>query len=164
VRADDASEENEPKIEFMLRGSYANLHVGMLGAGVEGTYMLTPHVGFGGTVEGFFVDNGADPQYSDPGTLSRGVHALGFVEGDLVKGAFTPYARFGIGVGQYERFQITTPGGTYREAQPEADFVAQAQLGVALRFGPVLARGSVSPSIYGKDALVVYAAALGGRF
>lgn len=163
-RTDDASKDDEPKIEVMLRASYANLHVGMLGAGVEGTYMLTPHLGFGGTVEGFVVDNGADPQYSEPGTLSRGVHALGFVEGDLFKGVFTPYARFGIGAGQYARFQLVGASGSYLEAQPEMDFVAQAQLGVALRLGPVLARGSVSPSIYGKDALVVYAVALGGRF
>lgn len=162
-KGSEASVEDEPKVEVMLRASYAALHVGLLGAGVEGAYMMNPHLGFGGTLEGFRVDNGADPQYSEPGTLNGGIHVLAFAEGDLLKGPFTPYARFGIGAGQYHRFQSTTPY-SYAETQPEADFVAQAQLGLALRLGPVLARASVSPSIFGKDALVVYGGALGGRF
>jgi hypothetical protein len=156
--------EDAPKVEVMARGSYANLHVGLMGVGIEGAYMRTPHVGFGGTLEAFYVDNGADPHYSASGTLSRGIHALGFVEGDLLKGSFTPYARLSIGAGQYERFQHPTLEGDYARPEPELDFVGQAQMGVALRLGPVLARASVSPSIYGKDALIVYGAALGGRF
>jgi hypothetical protein len=159
-----APKPNESKIEVMLRGSYAKQHVGLLQLGIEGTYMLNPHLGFGGTWEGFYVDNGADPQYSAPGTLSGGSHGLAFVEGDLLRGVFTPYARLGLGVGRYDRYYPTTPGGSYSDTQRETNFVGQATLGLALRLGPVLARVSAAPSLYGRDALMLYGVGIGGRF
>jgi hypothetical protein len=89
---------------------------------------------------------------------------LGFVEGDLLPGVFTPYARLGIGVGNYGRYRANTPGGSYSQPQAETDFVGQLALGVALRLGPVLARASASPSLYGKDGVVVYGLGIGARF
>lgn len=162
AQAEEASKT--PKVEVMVRAAYAPVQVGLLQAGIEGTYMLNPHLGFGGTLEAFRVDNGSDPQYSKPGTLDTGSHVLGFVEGDLLEGVFTPYARLGIGVGNYGRYQPTTPGGSYGQPQSETDFVGQFALGVALRLGPVLARASASPSLYGKDGVMVYGLGIGARF
>jgi hypothetical protein len=163
----DESQErakDKPKVEVLLRASYAKLHIGLLQLGIEGTYMLKPRLGFGATLEAFYVDNGADPQYSAPGTLEGGRHALAFVEGDLLKGVFTPYARAGLGVGLYDRYQPTDASSGYAQPEPETDFVGQLSLGVALRLGPVLARASASPSLYGNDAIIVYGLGLGGRF
>ena len=56
--------------EVAARATFADMKVGMLGVGVEGAYFLSPHFALGGTVEAFVVDNGADPNYSEPGTLS----------------------------------------------------------------------------------------------
>ena len=57
--------------EFLARAFYGTLHVGMLGIGIEGQYRALPHFGFGGAVDAFYVDNGADPYYSPDGTLDR---------------------------------------------------------------------------------------------
>lgn len=145
------------KIELLARAGYGQLSVGMLQVGVEGTYMLTPQLGFGAAVDAFYVDNGADPYYSEPGTLSRGYHGLAFVEGDLLKGWVTPYARLGLGAGNYTRFQH------YSTAE-QLDLVGQAAAGIALRGGPIVGRVWAAPSLYGKDFVMLYGAGIGVRF
>lgn len=155
---------DESKVELLARASLGMYRVGLLQLGLEGTYMLTPRFGFGATYEFFTVDNGADPQYSAAGTLSSGSHGMAFVEGDLLRGVFTPYARLGVGVGRYDRYRPTTPGDSYGSPRTETDFVGQVALGGALRLGPVLARVSAAPTLYGKDAVMVYGVGLGARF
>ena len=103
--AGEAAPSAESKVEVLARFSYAKLSVGMMGLGIEGAYARSPHYGFGVELGAFVVDNGADPRYSDPGTLHRGYHGVAFVEGDLLRGIVTPYARLGVGVGRYERWE-----------------------------------------------------------
>jgi len=145
------------KVEVLARAGYAPVNVGLLQVGIEGMYMLSPQLGVGGAVDAFVVDNGADPYYSPPGTLSNGFHVLGLVEGDLLKGWITPYARAGLGVGQYGRID-----GYQTESHTE--LAAQVAGGIALRGGPFLFRGWVAPSLYGSDFVVAFGAGLGGRF
>ncbi len=71
-----------------------------MGVGFEGAYFLPPHYGFGGAVSAFVVDNGADPYYSEDGTLDGGTAAFAFAEGDLLPGWVTPYARLSLGLGR----------------------------------------------------------------
>jgi hypothetical protein len=145
----------EPKVEILARGSFGTLGVGTLQLGLEGAYFPTPHFGFGATYEAFTVDT---LEYPDPGTLSSGAHGMAFAEGDLLKGFITPYARLGVGLGRYQRYR------GYALTPTETDFVGQVAVGLALRLGPVQARISAAPSLYGKDALMVYGAGLGARF
>jgi hypothetical protein len=79
----------------------------------------------------------------------------------LFKGFITPYARLGLGAGRYTRYQQAYFSG---HTEAELDFAGQAAAGLALRWGPVLARGWAAPSLYGKDFVMVYGAGLGGRF
>jgi len=114
-------------------------------------------LGFGAAVDVFAVDNGADPQYSEPGTLAHGGHFLGFVEGDLLKYWVTPYARLGLGLGSYDRIY-----GNLRESK--IGFAAQVAGGVAVRGGPFVLRGWLAPTLYGSDLVLVYGAGVGVRF
>jgi hypothetical protein len=148
--------EAPAKVDALLRAFYAPMSVGMMGVGLEAQYRPSPHYGFGGELDAFFVDNGADPYYSPNGTLSRGYHGLAFVEGDLLPGMLTPYVRLGLGLGRYTRFR------DYRDEQ-QLDFTAQVSAGGLLRVGPVVARLSAAPSLYGKDFAMTYAFALGAR-
>ena len=155
--AQDEPTATDSKMEILARASYAQVHVGLLQVGIEGMYMLRPRLGFGGVVEGFVVDNGADPHYSAPHTLSGGFHFLGLVEGDLLKGWVTPYARFGLGLGQYARIN-------YGRTESQTELAAHVAAGIALRGGPFLFRGWLAPSLYGGDFVLAYGAGLGARF
>jgi hypothetical protein len=159
--AGEAAPPPEGKVEVSARISYAKLSVGMKGVGLEGAYARSPHYGFGVELGVFVVDNGADPRFSDPGTLHRGYHGVAFVEGDLLSGVVTPYARLGVGVGRYERYEDYA---VYREETPaRINFVGQVSAGVALR-SPVVARLSAAPSLYGSTFVIVYSLSLGARF
>ena len=149
---------SKPKIEVLAHAFHGNKHVGMLGVGLESAYMATPHWGFGGAVDAFYVDNGSDPQYSEAGTLDTGFHGLLFAEGDLLPGFITPYARLGLGVGNYTRYQ----GDGRVEAAP--NFVGQLSGGLALRGGPIVGRLHASPMLFEKDLVMTYGVALGARF
>lgn len=149
------------KVEVLARFSYAKLSVGMKGVGIEGAYARSPHYGFGVELGAFVVDNGADPRYSDPGTLHRGYHGLAFVEGDLLSGVVTPYVRLGMGVGNYERYEDYAVYG--EETPAHINFVGQVSAGVALR-SPLVARLSAAPSLYGPTFVVVYSLGLGAGF
>jgi hypothetical protein len=151
----------EGKVELLARVSYAKLSVAMMGVGIEGAYARSPHYGFGVELGAFVVDNGADPHYSDPGTLHRGYHGLAFVEGDLLSGIVIPYVRLGVGLGNYERYEDYA---VYQEETPaHINFVGQISAGVALR-SPVVARLSAAPTLYGSTFVVVYSLGLGARF
>lgn len=151
----------EDKVELLARFNYAKLSIGMMGLGLEGAYAPSPHYGFGVELGAFAVDNGADPGFSEPGTLHRGYHGVAFIEGDLLSGIVTPYARLGVGVGNYERYEDYAVS---REETPASiNFVGQVSAGVALR-SPVVARLSAAPSLYGSTFVVVYSLGLGARF
>lgn len=155
---DGGAPEREPapaRAEVLLRSSYAKVDVGLLAAGAEALLMPSPHYGAGVELEAFMVDNGADPQYSSPGTLDQGYYGLAFVEGDLLRGPITPFARLGFGLGSYQRFG---------EGESGLGVVARVSAGLALRVGPIVARASASPTLYGGTSALAYTAALGGRF
>ncbi len=143
------------KIELLASATFAPHAVGLLGFGLEGVYMATPHYGVGVAAEAFYVDT---LEYPDDGSLKSGYHGVAFVEGDLLPGIFTPYARIGLGLGDYQRSRH------YFETESELNLVAQATAGVALRGGPFLFRLSASPSLYGKDFVLACTAGLGARF
>jgi hypothetical protein len=159
--AGEAAPSAKSKVEVLARFSYAKLSVGMMGVGLEGAYARSPYYGFGVELGAFVVDNGADPRYSDPGTLHRGFHGVAFVEGDLLDGIVTPYARLGVGVGRYERWEDYAVYG--EETPASINFVGQVSAGVALR-SPVVARLSAAPSLYGSTFVVVYSLGLGASF
>jgi hypothetical protein len=161
ARAEAAPAPAEGKVEVLARVSYAKLSVGMKGVGIEGAYARSPHYGFGVELGAFVVDNGADPHFSDPGTLHRGYHGVAFVEGDLLSGVVTPYVRLGMGVGNYERYEDYAVYG--EETPAHINFVGQVSAGVALR-SPLVARLSAAPSLYGPTFVVVYSLGLGARF
>ncbi len=151
----------ESKVEVLARISYAKVSVGLMGVGLEGAYAPSPHYAVGVELGAFVVDNGADPYYSDPGTLHRGYHGLAFVEGDLLRGIVTPYVRLGVGAGNYARFEDYA---THHDPTPaHINFVGQLSAGVALRT-PVVARLSAAPTLYGSTFAVVYSLGLGARF
>ncbi len=151
ARADDA------KIEIAGKATYGDVGIGLLGVGLEGAYFPSPHYGFGGALSAFVGDNGADPYYSENGTLDDGIAALAFAEGDLLRGWVTPYARLGLGLGRLNRFYDY-------DTEYEIDFVGELSGGVAVRGGPVVLRLAITPSLYGTDPFVAYSASLGGRF
>jgi hypothetical protein len=148
---------DETHVEIAGKAFYGNLGVGLLGVGLEGAYFPSPHYGFGGAVSAFVVDNGADPHYSENGTLDDGIAAFAFAEGDLLPGWVTPYARLGLGLGRLERFYDS-------DIEYGLDFVGELSGGVAVRGGPVVLRLAVTPSLYGSDLFLAYSASLGGRF
>jgi hypothetical protein len=152
------------RIELLARGSYANLSVGLLGLGIEGTYFASPHFGVGGAVEAIRVDLGGEPVGSywyDPGTLTNGIHALLSVEVDAFDYWLTPFARASAGAGAYAR---VTPCCGGPDTTRRANFVGQLQLGIAVRGGPIVGKFSVAPTLYGSDAVLAYSAGLGARF
>lgn len=147
----------ESHVEVAGKAFLGDLKIGLLGVGLEGGYFPSPHYGFGGAVSAFVVDNGADPYYSDDGTLDDGIAAFGFAEGDLLPGWVTPYARLSLGLGRLGRFY---DGRT----ELEVNFVGELSGGVAVRGGPVVFRVAVTPSLYGDDLFLAYGASLGAAF
>lgn len=173
---DESSDDVEPAVkpsrgsrwahapaEILARAGYADYRVILMQVGIEGMYMMTPHLGFGGAMDAFGVDNGADPYYSSAGTLHTGFHFLALAEADLLDYWVTPYVRLGLGVGQYERYQ-NDGQSSYSWTVSETEFVGQLAAGLALRGGPLLLRVWAAPSLYGQDLLAVYGAGIGGRF
>jgi hypothetical protein len=148
---------DEAAVEIAAKAFYGDLGVGLLGVGLEGAYFPSPHYGFGGAVSAFVVDNGADPYYSENGTLDDGIAAFAFAEGDLLRGWVTPYARLGLGFGRLDRFYDS-------DTELEVDFVGELSGGVAVRGGPVVLRLAVTPSLYGSDLFLAYGVSLGARF
>lgn len=157
-RASDAARSASPRhLEIAARAIYGDVSVALLGAGVEGAYFLNPHFALGGTVEAFAVDNGADPDYSDPGTLSKGYHGMLSMEYDALDFWVTPFARIAGGLGEYTRIESW-------QRPKDLELVGQLQVGFVLRGGPIVGRLSVAPTLYGKDSATAYSAAVGARF
>jgi hypothetical protein len=145
------------RVEVAARATYADVRVGLLGAGVEGAYFLSPHFALGGSVDAFFVDSGADPDYSEVGSLAGGYHGMLSAEYDALDFWITPYARVAAGVGELTRID------GWRRPH-EVEFVGQLQAGFVLRGGPLIARMSVAPTLYGSDSATTFSAAVGARF
>jgi hypothetical protein len=127
----------------------------MLGLGLEGAYLASAHFGVGAALDAFYVDN---LEYPEEDTLGRGAHCLLFAEGDLFPGWITPYARLGLGFGRYDRYLADRS-----LTKTHVDFVGQLSGGLALRGGPLAARLSASPTLFGNDFAMTYGIALGGR-
>jgi hypothetical protein len=127
------------------------------GIRLDGVWMWTPHFGLGGAFT-LLTTSPFEEAYGPPGMLVNGDHALAFVEGDLLEGWFTPYARFGFGLANYTRLG---PNGSGAE---RSNGVAELEGGLALRPGPLVLRLSAAPSFYGSDFFVVFGVQLGIRF
>ena len=159
AQGDSASEP--PHLELGLRaflGDSDDIYVGMLGFGLEALLMPSVHYGFGGSFSPFHVGNGSDPHYSSRGTLQDGQRFLAFAEGDLLDFPITPYARLGIGGGPSTRWdgQGNERGG--------ADFMAEVSAGALARLGPFALRVFASPSLFGRDFVMLYGLGLGVHF
>ncbi len=127
----------------------------MYGIRLDGVWMWTPNYGFGGAMA-ILVTHPFEEAYGGPGMLDSGIHALAFVEADLLEGWFTPYARFGLGLANYERI--------YQGPEERLNGVAELEGGLALRGGPLVLRLSAAPSFYGSDFFLVFGVQLGVRF
>jgi hypothetical protein len=129
---------------------------GVIGLRLDGVWMRAPRYGFGAAAAALVGENVGE--YFQDGVFRHGYHGLVFAEGELLEGWVSPYARLGLGLGNYERYDDD------QWSRTELNAVAELEAGLALRPGPFVFRVSAAPSFYGKDFWVVLGLQLGARF
>jgi hypothetical protein len=140
------------------------LGVGGLGGGLDVAYSIRPELAVGAQYIGFFVDQGADPDYCERCIRSGSVGVVS-AEGRLWPNLFvTPYARAGVGLSHLAGQRVAQERG-YTENVP----ALQGELGLELhyRWASLRAFGfhlAALGSELGGDPFNAFGAELGARW
>jgi hypothetical protein len=138
--AADASDTPAGESEALTREAYPvsagfrtfiapGLGIGGLGGGLDVAYSLRPELAVGAQYFGFFVDQGADPDYCER-CIRSGSAAVVSAEGRLWPNLFvTPYARAGVGLAHLAGQRVAQEQD-YAEDVP----ALQGELGLELHY------------------------------